>query len=121
MGNFNFYTLIAGSCVLALVILAWKVLNFMLLTPRKIEKFLRSQGLNGNSYKPFLGDLNELGMMLGEAYSKPINLSDDIVPRVIPFFIKTFKEYGNFSNFDLVICVFGFSKSFRVNLNIIKY
>ncbi|CAI9757188.1 unnamed protein product [Fraxinus pennsylvanica] len=32
--------------------------------------------------------------MIQKAKSKPINISDDIKPRVIPFFIKTLQEYG---------------------------
>ncbi|KAL3502796.1 hypothetical protein ACH5RR_037245 [Cinchona calisaya] len=34
-------------------------------------------------------------MMIREANSKPIHLSDDIVPRVIPFFLETIKKYGS--------------------------
>lgn len=32
--------------------------------------------------------------MIEEAYSQPINLSDDLVPRVIPMVTKTIKKYG---------------------------
>lgn len=59
-----------------------------------MEKFLRRQGFNGNPYKPYLGDLKEYGKALQEEHSKPISLSDDIVPRVIPFLIQTFQKYG---------------------------
>ena len=90
----NMLSFISVSCVVALLVCAWGVLNSMWLKPRRLEKCLRAQGLNGNSYRPFFGDLKELAMMLGEAKSKPISLSDDIVPRVIPFHVKTINKYG---------------------------
>ncbi|KAL2497003.1 Cytochrome [Forsythia ovata] len=62
--------------------------------PRKMEKWLRQQGLSGNSYRFLYGDLKDLISMIQKAKSKPINLSDDIKPRVIPLFIKTLQEYG---------------------------
>ncbi|XP_027063624.1 cytochrome P450 CYP72A219 isoform X1 [Coffea arabica] len=86
---------ISVSCVVALLVCAWGVLNSMWLKPRRLEKCLKAQGLNGNSYRPIFGDLKELAMMLGEAKSKPISLSDDIVPRVIPFHVKTIDKYGS--------------------------
>ncbi|KAL3509076.1 hypothetical protein ACH5RR_028477 [Cinchona calisaya] len=66
----------------------------MWLRPRKLEKLLRAQGLQGNSYKSLFGDFKQMVMMLDEAKTKPINLSDDIVPRIVPFFLETIKKYG---------------------------
>ncbi|KAL3509074.1 hypothetical protein ACH5RR_028475 [Cinchona calisaya] len=90
----NMNSLIVVSCVVALLFCAWRALNFVWLRPRKLEKCLRAIGLNGNSYRPVYGDFNDIAMMLKEANSKPINLSDDIVPRILPFFIETIKKYG---------------------------
>ncbi|KAL2497001.1 Cytochrome [Forsythia ovata] len=59
-----------------------------------MEKSLRRQGLNGSSYRFLYGDLKDLIGMMQKAKSKPINLSDDIKPRVIPFFLKTLQKYG---------------------------
>ncbi|KAL2496997.1 Cytochrome [Forsythia ovata] len=59
-----------------------------------MEKWLRQQGLNGNSYRFVYGDLKDLISMIQKAKSKPINIADDIKPRVIPLFLKTLEEYG---------------------------
>ncbi|CDP15973.1 unnamed protein product [Coffea canephora] len=88
------YYSIGVSCAVALAVFAWRVLNCMWLRPKKLEKRLRNLGLNGNSYRLVCGDFKDIAVMLKEANSKPINLSDDIVPRVIPFFIEIIKKYG---------------------------
>lgn len=93
--------LIAGSCLVAFSVLAWRILNFVWLKPKKFEKFLRAQGLHGNSYKPILGDLPELRRSIEEASSKPISMSDDHLPRLIPFFLDIIKKYGDTSLFWL--------------------
>ncbi|KAA8541287.1 hypothetical protein F0562_025250 [Nyssa sinensis] len=81
-------------CAIVVVILAWKVLNWAWLRPKKLEKCLRQQGLNGSSYKLLFGDIKEMSGMLEEAKSKPINLSDDIVTRIQPFIHKSIQTYG---------------------------
>ncbi|CAI9087214.1 OLC1v1021233C2 [Oldenlandia corymbosa var. corymbosa] len=82
------------SCVILLVYLAWRILNSVWLTPKRLEKLLRAQGLRGNSYKFLYGDFKELVSMMEESLSKPISLSDDIAPRVLAFLIKTINKYG---------------------------
>ncbi|KAL6183380.1 hypothetical protein ACLB2K_044791 [Fragaria x ananassa] len=75
---------------------AWRVLNYVWLRPKKLERCLRKQGLKGNSYRLMIGDMFESFMMLKQAQSKPINLSTchDIAARVIPFVHQTVKNYG---------------------------
>ncbi|KAA8524983.1 hypothetical protein F0562_011379 [Nyssa sinensis] len=85
---------VAMSCAIVVVIWAWRVLNYVWLKPKKLEKCLREQGLNGSPYKLLFGDLKEMAMMIEEAKSKPINLSDDIVPRIIPFIHKSIQTHG---------------------------
>ncbi|KAM7503190.1 hypothetical protein LguiB_002094 [Lonicera macranthoides] len=75
-------------------ILAWRVLNWVWLRPRKVEKYLREQGLKGTSYRLLFGDLKEMSLMRKEAKTKPINLSDDVAPRVMPFIHKAFTNHG---------------------------
>ena len=85
-----------SAIVLAIVITtwAWRVMNWVWLRPKRLEKCLREQGLKGNSYRIFSGDLKESTLMTKEAASKPINLSDDITTRVSPFLLQTVKNYG---------------------------
>jgi cytochrome P450 len=73
-----------------------RILNWVWLRPRKLEKYLRAQGLNGNSYRFLFGDMKEMYLMTKQAKTKPINLSDDAVPRVLPFLHKSSKNYGKY-------------------------
>ncbi|KAF8408895.1 hypothetical protein HHK36_004964 [Tetracentron sinense] len=82
------------SGVVILLSWAWRVLNWVWWTPKKLEKCLREQGFNGRPYRLLSGDLKENMMLTKEARSKPMNLSHDIVPRVIPLVHQTIKNYG---------------------------
>lgn len=75
----------------------WRVLNWVWFRPKKLEKLLRKQGLNGNSYRFLFGDMKDMNSMLKLSCSKPINLSDEIISRVVPHFQETVKKYGTFS------------------------
>ncbi|XP_039686605.1 cytochrome P450 72A68-like isoform X8 [Medicago truncatula] len=75
-------------------ILAWRILNWLWLKPKKLEKFLREQGLKGNSYRLLVGDMNDLLKMRKEATSKPMSLSDDIAPRVFTFVQQSVAKHG---------------------------
>ncbi|XP_057416345.1 cytochrome P450 72A68-like [Lotus japonicus] len=87
-----------ASIILILLILAliwaWRILNWLWLRPKKLERLLREQGLQGNPYKLYVGDLNELLKMRNEATSKPMSLSDDIVPRVFSYVQNSVNKYG---------------------------
>ncbi|RVW78249.1 Cytochrome P450 CYP72A219 [Vitis vinifera] len=84
--SFGFLTVLI-SCL-------WRLLNWVWLRPKRLERCLREQGLAGNSYRLLHGDFKEMSMMLKEAYSRPISLSDDIAPRVLPFHCHFIKKYG---------------------------
>ncbi|XP_076882804.1 cytochrome P450 CYP72A219-like [Bidens hawaiensis] len=73
----------------------WRILNWLWFKPKKIEKFLRDQGLKGTPYKLLYGDLKEMVQMMIDAKSKPMNLTHDIAHRVSPFFHKTLTALGN--------------------------
>ncbi|BAT93216.1 hypothetical protein LR48_Vigan05g026400 [Vigna angularis] len=68
--------------VILVLIWAWKILNWLWFKPKRLEKLLREQGFQGNPYKLFFGDSKEFLKMRKEALSKPMNLCDDIAPRV---------------------------------------
>ncbi|CDP19608.1 unnamed protein product [Coffea canephora] len=96
-----FYSLIGVSSVIVLLIGAWRFLNWAWITPKKMEKRLRRQGLQGNSYRFLFGDTRDMGRMLEEAKSKPISLTDDIFPRIVPFINETMQHKGKNSFFWL--------------------
>nr|WAU86880.1 birch protein [Betula platyphylla] len=73
---------------------AWRVLRWAWVRPKALERSLRDQGLTGNSYRLLFGDLKESSKMTSEARSKPINFTNDIAPRVVPFFHQNVKNYG---------------------------
>ena len=105
----------ANLFVVAVVVLitrwAWRVLNWIWLRPKKLEKVLREQGLKGNSYRLFFGDLKESLAMFKEARSKPMSLSDDdIAPRVLPFLHRSINTYG------IILFFFFFSHQFDLTI-----
>lgn len=72
---------------------AWKFLKWAWLTPKKLEKKLKAQGLHGNPYNFLFGDFKELANK--EATSKPMNVyDDDLPPRILPMFHKILKNQG---------------------------
>lgn len=73
---------------------AWRVWNMVWAKPRRVEKCLRKQGLKGNSYRFLYGDLKETLEMNKKAMSMPMNLSDDVATRAIPFIYETVNKYG---------------------------
>ena len=75
---------------------AWSMLDWLWLKPKKLERCLREQGLQGKSYRFLYGDLKENSILLNQARSKPMKLSasHDIAPRLIPFLDQTMKNYG---------------------------
>ncbi|XP_074310151.1 cytochrome P450 72A397-like [Silene latifolia] len=82
------------SCIALILTCAWKLLNWAWLKPKKLEKKLRQQGLNGNSYKLFYGDLKETFKMRDEARQKPIPFTNDYITRVLPFLHQQVAKYG---------------------------
>lgn len=88
------YYTIGLCCATVLLIYTGRIVNLVWFKPKKKEKWLRQQGLKGNSYRFLYGDLKDISMMIQKVKSKPINLSDDIKPTIIPFYLKALKEYG---------------------------
>ena len=100
---------IAGIVIIGLVIVIGRVVNWLWLRPKRLERFLRKQNLKGNSYRLGFGDLKEMGQMIQQAKSKPISLDDDIITRVIPFHYHMYKKYGTsipFLEFSLLYALY---------------
>ncbi|EOA33347.1 hypothetical protein CARUB_v10020157mg [Capsella rubella] len=72
----------------------WRTLNWVWFKPKMLESYLRRQGLVGTSYTLLVGDMKKSLSMLIEAKSKPIKLTDDITPRVLPYPFKMLKTHG---------------------------
>uniref|UniRef100_A0A1J3HFG7 Cytochrome P450 72A15 n=1 Tax=Noccaea caerulescens TaxID=107243 RepID=A0A1J3HFG7_NOCCA len=72
----------------------WRTLNWVWFKPKMLESYLRRQGLAGNPYTPLVGDLKRGFNMTMEARSKPIKLTDDIQPRVVPYPLQMLKTHG---------------------------
>ncbi|XP_059442693.1 cytochrome P450 CYP72A219-like [Corylus avellana] len=87
---------VALSIVAVVVVLksAWRVLRWVWVRPKALERCLREQGLTGNSYSLLFGDLKASIKMSNQARSTPINFTNDIAPRVLPFIHQNVKNYG---------------------------
>lgn len=90
----EWYSSIIPIIVTVGLIWAWRMLNWLWLRPKKLEKLLREQGLQGNPYRILYGDIKDLLKMEKEARSKSMNLTDDIMPRVIPYIQHNVKIHG---------------------------
>ncbi|CAI9100697.1 OLC1v1037853C1 [Oldenlandia corymbosa var. corymbosa] len=93
-----------------LMILALKVTSILLLSyflyrvsssiwwkPKWLERRLRQEGIRGNSYTPLIGDMRDFTKQITEAWSKPMSLSHQILPRADPFTHNTVQKYGKVS------------------------
>ncbi|KAF6154236.1 hypothetical protein GIB67_001132 [Kingdonia uniflora] len=92
-------TLVVSLIICAVSVILWavKVLYTIWWTPKKLERALRKQGIEGPSYKLFFGNMKENFGMVKEARSKPMNLSHNIAPRILPFALQTVEKYGSLS------------------------
>ncbi|XP_065016022.1 cytochrome P450 CYP72A616 [Musa acuminata AAA Group] len=88
------WSLVWGVGGLLLLVWALRTLNWAWWTPRRLERALRAQGLNGTPYRFPNGDLKENVRLAKEALSTPMPLTHNIVPRVLPFLRRAIDEYG---------------------------
>ncbi|KAH6785337.1 hypothetical protein C2S51_037792 [Perilla frutescens var. frutescens] len=82
--------------ILVAGLIAWgvKLLNWVWLRPKRLERLLRQQGLNGNSYRLLLGDMKDLISAVKHEQFKPIQLSDNLPPHIFPYFYQIIAKYG---------------------------
>ncbi|KAL9236219.1 hypothetical protein vseg_010918 [Gypsophila vaccaria] len=99
--------IITTSIVLLLFSLALRIVNWVWLRPRQLEKVLRRQGFSGNSYRLLFGDMKDYSKMSKDAMSTPISVSDDFACRVQPYTKQIIKTYGkkSFIWFGPVPCI----------------
>nr|XP_043635079.1 cytochrome P450 CYP72A219-like isoform X2 [Erigeron canadensis] len=76
-----------------MVRLAWKLLNWAWLKPKKLEKWLREEGFDGTPYKLLIGDFIQQAKMMKESRLKASPITHDITPLVMPFDHHIVKTY----------------------------
>ncbi|KAL5997486.1 hypothetical protein ACLOJK_008416 [Asimina triloba] len=86
--------LVGISCGVLILSLIWKAVNYIWLTPKRLERAMRKQGIEGPRYKVAFGNLKDFLAALEEARAKPMELSHRIAARVSPFLHRTIKKYG---------------------------
>ncbi|EYU26263.1 hypothetical protein ABFS82_08G196500 [Erythranthe guttata] len=86
--------ILTSIVVAASITWAVKLLNWVWFRPRKLEKILRQQGLNGNPYRPFLGDLGDMIKFMKAEQPKTIELFDDILPHIFAYYHQIVTKYG---------------------------
>ncbi|XP_057525269.1 cytochrome P450 72A397-like [Amaranthus tricolor] len=81
---------VSVGLVLCFVVLKWlwKLLDGFWITPKRLEKCLKRQGLIGNSYKFLVGDLKENSKLRDQAKNKPLPFTHDYFSRIQPLLHK---------------------------------
>ncbi|KAE8667082.1 putative GHMYB10 [Hibiscus syriacus] len=75
-----------------------KLSNSIWFKPKWQQRLLKQQGIRGRAYNLLVGDMKEFIKQITEAWSKPINLCHQIVPRVDPFtHDDNVQKYGKIS------------------------
>ncbi|KAL8218624.1 hypothetical protein R6Q57_021997 [Mikania cordata] len=91
---------VAVAIVVAVIVRwGWKLLNWVWLEPKKLEKWLRDEGYKGNSYRFPLGDLIELSTRIKEGKLNPIPLTHDITSYALPFDHHIISKYAGKKSF----------------------
>jgi hypothetical protein len=79
--------------------LAWQALEWGWLSPRRLGRALRSEGLRGTAYRFPAGDAKEDERLLAAARTKPMPLlSHAISARVEPLVHNAIQEHGMLLN-----------------------
>lgn len=84
--------------ILVALRLAWQVLEWGWLSPRRLGRALRSEGLRGTAYRFPAGDAKDGERLLAAARSKPMpSLSHAISARVEPLVHNAIHEHGKYA------------------------
>lgn len=91
----SFSVVAALPVLVAVVVLwTWRIVKWVWIKPKMLESSLKRQGLTGTPYTPLVGDIKRNVDMMMEARSKPINVTDDITPRLLPLALKMLNSHG---------------------------
>ncbi|KAJ4806642.1 Cytochrome P450 [Rhynchospora pubera] len=83
----------------AILVVPWGIrfFNKFWFRPKRLEHSLRTQGLRGTLYRFPFGEAKQFAEESKAALVKPIPLSHDIIPRVMPFFHRIMTQHGKIS------------------------
>ncbi|XP_073157610.1 cytochrome P450 CYP72A219-like [Henckelia pumila] len=88
-------SIIISLIVVSFSILAVRVLHWVWFKPKRLEKFLRKQGFNGNQYRFLLGDMKDFIRAMKQEQPKSIDFSnDDISSHILPYYHQIIAKYG---------------------------
>lgn len=90
----NMIILLFSSLCIYLTFTLVKVLHKLWWTPIRIQNFMASQGIRGPSYRFIHGSTKEVLIMKKEAMAKPMTLSHNIFPKVLPQIYTWINTYG---------------------------
>ncbi|XP_017218245.1 cytochrome P450 72A15 [Daucus carota subsp. sativus] len=82
--------------VIALGILRYTIIlaNKYWFRPKQLEKRLRDLGFRGNPYRIIFGDIKDVEGMRAQVTSEPMELSDDVASRILPYHNHLVQTYG---------------------------
>ncbi|WOH03060.1 hypothetical protein DCAR_0522451 [Daucus carota subsp. sativus] len=87
--------LIAISIAVITVIgIFYRVLNWVWLRPRKLEKYLKEQGFKGNAYRLVLGDMGEYASMIKQEQPRQIKFSENVSLHALPYAHHIINKFG---------------------------
>ncbi|XP_021718980.1 cytochrome P450 CYP72A219-like [Chenopodium quinoa] len=87
--------LTAVVCITVVTVMI-KVVYWVWLRPKKLERLLRQKGFSGTSYKFLFGGIKTFVTMREEALKTPMDrFSDEYFPRVEPFRHQLASKFGN--------------------------
>ncbi|XP_074379901.1 cytochrome P450 72A397-like isoform X2 [Apium graveolens] len=92
--EYPLFQIAIAVAVISATTVIWRVLNWVWLRPKKLEKHMRKQGFHGNSYRFLYGDTIENMSMLMATRSNSISISHDVPSRTTPFLCKLVRDYG---------------------------
>ncbi|CAI0409318.1 unnamed protein product [Linum tenue] len=93
-GSYSIWAVVSAVVAVAVTASLWRVMNWLWIRPKRLERYLRSQGFDGRPYRFLKGDMKEALEMVKEAKSRQLDISDDAALRVFPFPHHTVKTYG---------------------------
>ncbi|KAL7129374.1 hypothetical protein ABFS83_13G062000 [Erythranthe nasuta] len=90
----NLGSILLSILFVGLITVSLKIVNWVWLRPKKLELFLRKQGLNGNPYKLLIGDMKQLISVMEKEQTLSIQLSDHLPPHILPYYHQTRTKFG---------------------------